>query len=90
MKADIPPRRIMLRCALAAGCGLFFPASLRAAPAASAKIQQASVQYQTQPKDGKKCADCMHFIAESKTCKLVEGSISPNGWCTLWTQGRAG
>ena len=57
-----------------------------AAPAAPAKVSQASVQYQTQPKDGKKCADCMHFIAESNTCKLVEGNISPTGWCTLWIQ----
>ena len=57
-----------------------------AAPAAPAKVSQASVQYQTQPKEGKKCADCMNFVAESNTCKLVEGSISPNGWCVLWVK----
>jgi hypothetical protein len=26
----------------------------------------------------------MHFIAESNTCKLVEGKISPEGWCIIW------
>ena len=57
-----------------------------AAPTAPAKVSQASVQYQAQPKDGKKCADCMHFIAESNTCKLVEGTISPSGWCVLWAK----
>jgi hypothetical protein len=57
-----------------------------AAPAAPVKVSQASVQYQGQPKDGKKCADCMHFVAESNTCKLVEGDISPEGWCTLWAK----
>lgn len=57
-----------------------------AAPSGPAKVSQASVQYQGQPKDGKACADCMHFIAESNTCKLVEGEISPTGWCTLWAQ----
>ena len=57
-----------------------------AAPAAPVKASQASVQYQAQPKDGKKCADCMHFIAESNTCKLVEGDISPSGWCVLWAK----
>lgn len=57
-----------------------------AAPAAPAKVSQASVQYQTQPKDEKKCADCMNFIAESNSCKLVEGNISPDGWCTLWAK----
>jgi len=57
-----------------------------AAPAAPAKVSQASVQYQTEPKDGKTCADCMHFIADSNTCKLVEGDISPTGWCVLWAK----
>lgn len=57
-----------------------------AAPAATAKVSQASVQYQTQPKDGKKCGECLHFIAESNTCKLVDGQISPEGWCILWVK----
>lgn len=56
------------------------------APAASAKVSQASVQYQTEPKGDQKCSGCMHFVPESNTCKLVEGQISPNGWCVLWTQ----
>lgn len=55
-------------------------------PAASGKVSQASVQYQAQPKDAKKCGDCLHFIAESSTCKLVEGQISPEGWCILWAK----
>ncbi|WP_300443821.1 high-potential iron-sulfur protein [Zoogloea sp.] len=33
-----------------------------------------------------RCAACLHFNAESNTCKLVEGQISPNGWCDLWTK----
>jgi hypothetical protein len=57
-----------------------------AAPAAPAKVSQASVKYQTQPKGEQKCANCMHFIAESNTCKLVEGNISPEGWCILWAK----
>jgi len=28
----------------------------------------------------------MNFIAESKTCKLVDGQISPEGWCSLWAK----
>lgn len=62
------------------------PPSESAASATPGKASQASVQYQDQPKDGKKCADCMHFVAESNTCKLVEGKISPSGWCVLWTR----
>ena len=56
-----------------------------AAPAAS-KVTPASVQYQDQPKGDQKCSGCLHFIAESNTCKLVEGPISPEGWCILWAK----
>jgi hypothetical protein len=62
------------------------PAMEPAAPAEPTKMSQASVQYQAQPKGDQKCADCMHFIPESNTCKLVEGDISPDGWCTLWAK----
>lgn len=62
------------------------PAGAPAAPEAAAKVSQASVQYQMQPKGDQKCNACMHFIAESNTCKLVEGPISPDGWCTLWAK----
>lgn len=55
-----------------------------APPAATQKLPPASVQYQAQPKGDQKCSGCMHFIAESGTCKLVDGPISPEGWCTLW------
>jgi hypothetical protein len=58
-----------------------------AAPVAfSSFLSQASVQYQDQPKGDQKCDGCLHFIAESNTCKVVEGQISPNGWCILWIQ----
>lgn len=56
------------------------------AGAAPAKMSKTNARYQTQPKDGQKCADCLHFVAESNTCKLVEGEISPDGWCMLWTK----
>lgn len=68
-----------------------------AAPAASApataadsaapkKVSQASVQYQAQPKGELKCSGCANFIADSNTCKLVEGQISSEGWCALWVK----
>jgi hypothetical protein len=114
----VPPRRVVLRGALAVGCGLLLPAALfgcdskkgesssgsapdtgsaapdsspapsadTAAPAETTKVSQASVQYQSQPKGEQKCDGCLHFIAGSNTCKLVEGQISPDGWCALWAQ----
>lgn len=119
-EADVLPRRIMLRGALAAGLGLLAPAALQgcdsekptgsagsgslppasdlvppapaspapdkvsAAPADTTKVSQVSVRYQPQPKGEQRCGNCMHFIAGSNTCKLVEGTISPDGWCVIW------
>ena len=57
-----------------------------AAPAATSKVSQASVQYQAQPKGEQKCGGCLNFIAESNTCKLVAGQVSPEGWCSLWAK----
>lgn len=58
------------------------PATESAAPA-PAKVSQASVQYQNQPKGEQKCSNCIHFVAPN-ACKVVEGEISPEGWCVLW------
>ena len=98
MKEAIPTRRRVLRTALAAACGLWVPLvlaeqskpgmnqSAKPAPAAGKKVTQASVRYQTKPNGDQKCSTCANFIAESNTCKLVEGQISPSGWCALWTK----
>lgn len=95
MKEKIPSRRIVLRGALAVGCSLFVPLALFSSPATSAnaaaptaakKLPKTGVQYQTKPKGEQKCNNCTNFIAESKTCKLVDGPISPDGWCSLWSK----
>lgn len=57
-----------------------------AAPAATKKVSQASVRYQQKPNGEQQCSRCANFIAESKTCKRVEGQINPEGWCSLWTK----
>lgn len=50
----------------------------------SAKGLKEKFNYQDSPKDGKKCKDCMHFIVEKNECRIIEGSISPDGWCNLY------
>ena len=57
-----------------------------AVPAAAVKVSQSSVQYQPNPKGEQQCSGCVHFIAETNACKLVEGQISPDGWCVLWAK----
>ena len=52
---------------------------------AQAKLAQAAVKYQTTPKDGHQCDGCAQFDAPN-SCKLVDGDISPTGWCLLWVK----
>jgi hypothetical protein len=52
-----------------------------------AKITKAQAQYQEQPQDDQQCSNCVHFLADSGSCKLVQGSIAPEAWCMLWAQG---
>jgi hypothetical protein len=58
---------------------------------AEAKGSQAQFKYQTTPRNGQKCSQCKFFMPGSSpskngSCKIVEGSISPNGWCTAWSK----
>ena len=49
-----------------------------------AKTSKEIVKYQNFPNEGKRCKECLHFIAETNECRTVEGNIDPNGWCTIY------
>jgi len=58
---------------------------------AMAKAKKTAVKYQDEPKGDRNCAGCRHFLPPEKgerlgACKLVEGEISPNGWCAVWAK----
>jgi hypothetical protein len=45
--------------------------------------------YQDHPKNGKSCATCTAFISAesgSGTCRIVEGSVTPNSWCMAYSE----
>jgi len=50
------------------------------------KLSKAKVKYQEQPSGDQRCSNCLQFIAESKTCKVVDGPIDPQGWCNVWVK----
>jgi hypothetical protein len=60
--------------------------SFGATTAQAKKLSQEKTKYQTSPKYGKKCSDCLHFIDGKNQCKLVKGDIDPNGWCNVFVQ----
>ena len=72
---------------LPALAGLLFTAT--AAPAKAAKGSQAQFKYQSKPNGSKKCSNCTFYIAGKSatangTCKIVDGSISPTGYCIAY------
>jgi hypothetical protein len=52
---------------------------------AQAKVPQKTVAYQDKPKGTQRCDGCSNFQPPNG-CKLVEGEISPQGWCSLFTK----
>lgn len=74
-------RRTVLRAALVAGCALCLP---EAGLAQSGKVSKTQAKYQDTPKGEQSCAKCLHFLAADSSCKIVEGKVSPQGWCQLW------
>jgi hypothetical protein len=81
-----PSRRIMLKYVAAAAA-----LPLTATALAQSKASKQAMKYQDQPKDGQRCDQCMQFIPPAKKgeqggCKVVEGPISPSGWCIAYVK----
>jgi len=53
--------------------------------AKAAKVSQKAVAYQESPKGNQQCSNCNLFQAPD-LCKLVEGTVSPSGWCKIWVK----
>ncbi len=79
-------RRSLLKSAVAltgvATCAALVPS--RNAQA-QAKASKAAMKYQDHPNGDQKCSNCMQFVAPT-SCKVVDGSISPNGYCIAWVK----
>jgi hypothetical protein len=73
-------RRTLVAAALAATSFI----SARGAGAGT-KVSQSAVRYQKTAKDGQECDECTHFSAP-RACEVVDGAISPHGWCRLWVK----
>ncbi len=77
-----PARRRWIRIALrGVAAGLTVGVGARAA--AQEKMSRREADYQDSPKDIRMCATCTLFLPP-KSCKVVDGEVSPNGWCKLF------
>jgi hypothetical protein len=51
--------------------------------AAQQKISQANAKYVDHPNNNQQCDGCIQFQAPN-ACKIVDGNISPKGWCQFF------
>jgi hypothetical protein len=51
---------------------------------AAVKISEAAVAYQDHPNGDRQCSKCAEFEPPS-SCKMVTGTISPQGYCRIFT-----
>ena len=67
--------------------GLLDAMGICAAPestrAAGEKLSKQQAEYQDSPKGIQMCATCSLFEAPH-SCKVVEGDVSPSGWCKAY------
>jgi hypothetical protein len=72
-------RRKLLRAVLSvAAAGLAGAVAL-----AQQKFSKSAAEYQDTPKNGLTCAACSLFRAP-RSCVIVEGEVSPRGWCRFF------
>ena len=68
-------------------------AKMLAAPQpAMAKAVKSDFLYQDRPHDGKRCAECKHYLPgrndQTGACDIIEGTVSADGWCAAFTKKR--
>jgi High potential iron-sulfur protein len=74
-------RRTVVVRSLACAAGA--AASLAPVDQASAKMAQKIAEYQETPRGEQQCSNC-NLFQEPNACTLVDGEISPAGWCKFW------
>jgi hypothetical protein len=52
---------------------------------AQSKTDKKTAKYQDQPNNGQSCSQC-NFFRPPKSCQLVDGDISPTGWCSFFAK----
>ena len=54
----------------------------------AAKVDKRDFFYQDKPKEGKSCSACRLYSPTDLgkgQCSVVEGDVSPNGWCMAYS-----
>ncbi len=85
--AELSRRSVLQKLGFAAGgvAVLAVTTSVNRGAAAQTKVSQKVVGYQDTPQGDHRCDNCLQFQPPS-SCKVVEGNISPAGWCRVYVK----
>lgn len=79
-------RRLLLRrAALLAGAALTASVVPSEQASAQQKASKEAMKYQDRPNGDQRCSNCMQFVPPA-SCKVVDGTINPNGYCIAWVK----
>jgi hypothetical protein len=86
-RAEAISRRALFPAAVGAitMLSVALPLSYSEVAYAQSKTDKKTAKYQDHPNKDQHCAIC-RFFRPPKSCQLVEGDISPNGWCSFFAK----
>lgn len=84
-----PSRRRLFRQGAVIASGVALGGLMQKAPAQGGTVAKTVAKYQDKPHGAQECDGCLQFIpgktpSADGTCKIVEGGISPKGWCMFF------
>jgi hypothetical protein len=82
-------RRVFLIATLSA-CAMTSAARARDKPLPGLrKRSREEVRYQNEPYLGRTCSRCVLYQGDG-ACVILDGAVSPEGWCTQWVPNTMG
>ena len=84
---ELSRRFVLRKLAVTAGSIAVFAttASANREAVAQTKMSQKVVGYQDKPQGDHRCDNCLQFLPPS-SCKIVDGTINPAGWCKVYVK----
>jgi hypothetical protein len=78
-------RAVLRRVGLLAGAVLAANVVPGKEALAQQKATKEAMKYQDKPNGDKQCSNCVQFVPPA-SCKVVDGAISPSGYCIIWVK----
>jgi hypothetical protein len=87
LSAALSRRSILRKLAISAGGAAVLATTVAGSrdAAAQTKATQKAVGYQDTPHGAQRCDNCLQFQPPS-SCKTVQGTVAPAGWCKVYVK----